>query len=138
MGERRGRFKSRNFYKGPIDKDNGGGMIECGRWGWVGQGRVLGGKWGKLKLNNNKKIKETAIKLKRRILLLSYSLKKDLHRKYLVKLVVSFYSAKWVKVSILRGHYSINMEKRIHMLYTKNNMQNSSCTVYLLHIVYIS
>ena len=25
MGERRGRVKSRNIYKGPIDKDNGGG-----------------------------------------------------------------------------------------------------------------
>ena len=26
MGERRGRVKSRNIYKGPIDKDNGGGV----------------------------------------------------------------------------------------------------------------
>ena len=31
MGERRGRFKSRNLYKGPMDKDNvGWGRIECG------------------------------------------------------------------------------------------------------------
>ena len=32
-GERRGRVKLRNMYKGPMDKDNGGGgKIECGRW----------------------------------------------------------------------------------------------------------
>ena len=31
-GERRGRVKSRNMYKGPMDKDNGTGRIECGRW----------------------------------------------------------------------------------------------------------
>ena len=24
---------SRNIYKGPMDKDNGGAEIECGRWG---------------------------------------------------------------------------------------------------------
>ena len=35
MGEMRGRFKSRNVYKGPMDKDNGvgWGRVECGRWG---------------------------------------------------------------------------------------------------------
>ena len=49
MGERRGRVKSRNMYKGPMDKDNGGrGRIESGRWVWVGLGRVMGGKWGQL------------------------------------------------------------------------------------------
>ena len=32
-GVRRGRVKSRNMYKGPTDKDNGGGGIECGRVG---------------------------------------------------------------------------------------------------------
>ena len=26
----------------------GGGGIECGRWGWVGWRRVMGGKWGQL------------------------------------------------------------------------------------------
>ena len=41
-GERRGRVKSRNMYKGPMDKDNGQGRIECGRWGWLGKGRVIG------------------------------------------------------------------------------------------------
>ena len=40
-GERKGRVKSRNIYKGPMDKDNMGGRIECGRWGCVGQGRVM-------------------------------------------------------------------------------------------------
>ena len=35
MGERRARVKSKNMYKGPIDKDNGvgGEKIECGRRG---------------------------------------------------------------------------------------------------------
>ena len=32
----------RNMYKGPMDKDNGVGRTECGRWGWVGWGRVMG------------------------------------------------------------------------------------------------
>ena len=31
MGERSGRVKSRNMYEGPMDKDNGGERIECGR-----------------------------------------------------------------------------------------------------------
>ena len=30
--------------KDPWTKTMGG--IECGRWGWVGWGRVMGGKWG--------------------------------------------------------------------------------------------
>ena len=34
---------SRNMNRGLMDKDNGGGRIECGRWGWVGQRRVMGG-----------------------------------------------------------------------------------------------
>ena len=44
--ESRGRVKSRNMYKGPMDKGNsGGGRIECGRWGWwIGQRRVMGEK----------------------------------------------------------------------------------------------
>ena len=46
MGERRRRVKSRNMYKGPMDKDNGEGRIECGRWGCVGQGRVMEEKMG--------------------------------------------------------------------------------------------
>ena len=32
MGQRRGRVKSRNLYKGPMDQDNMG-RIECVRWG---------------------------------------------------------------------------------------------------------
>ena len=43
MGERKGRVKSRNTYKGPMDKDNRGGRIECRREGWTGQGRLIGG-----------------------------------------------------------------------------------------------
>ena len=47
MGEGRGKVKSRNLYKGPMDKDNRmGGRIECGRWGCVGQGRVMVGGMG--------------------------------------------------------------------------------------------
>ena len=26
-----------------MDKDNGRGRVGCGRWGWAGQGRVMGG-----------------------------------------------------------------------------------------------
>ena len=48
MGERRGRVKSRNMYKGPMDKDSLGGGV--GRLnvggGWAWQGRVMGEKWG--------------------------------------------------------------------------------------------
>ena len=44
MGERMGRIKSRNMYKGPMN-NNGRGRIEGERWGWVGQRRVVGGKW---------------------------------------------------------------------------------------------
>ena len=36
---------SRNMYKGPTDKDIGVGRIECGMWGWVGWGRVMGKSW---------------------------------------------------------------------------------------------
>ena len=32
-GKRRGEVKSQNMYKRPMDKDHGGGRIECGRWG---------------------------------------------------------------------------------------------------------
>ena len=49
---------SRNAYKGPLDKDNGDrGRIECGRWEWVGQGRVVWVKWRQLYLNNKRKKK---------------------------------------------------------------------------------
>ena len=48
MGERRGRVKSRNVYKGPMDKDKRGCRIESGRWGWVRQGRAMREKWGQL------------------------------------------------------------------------------------------
>ena len=40
-GERRGRVKSRNMYKGPMDKDKGG-RIECGR----GREQGRGEQWG--------------------------------------------------------------------------------------------
>ena len=44
MGERKGKVKSRNMYKRPMDKDNGG--EEDGMWGE--QGRGIGEKWGQL------------------------------------------------------------------------------------------
>ena len=34
----------RNMYKGHMDKTKGG-RIEGGRWGWLGWGRVVRGKW---------------------------------------------------------------------------------------------
>ena len=40
--------ESRNVYKGPMDKDNRVGRTECGKWGWVGQKRVMEEKWGQL------------------------------------------------------------------------------------------
>ena len=44
MGQRRGRVKSRNMYKDPWRKTmEEAGKIECGRWGQIGQGRVMGG-----------------------------------------------------------------------------------------------
>ena len=46
-----------------MDTDNRGcGKSESGRWE-VGQGRIMGGEWGQLKLNNNLKneIKDIAI-----------------------------------------------------------------------------
>ena len=56
MGERRGRDKSGNMYKGPMDKDSGGGgRGEDCLGAWVGQGRVIGGKGRQLYLKNNKK-----------------------------------------------------------------------------------
>ena len=45
LGERRGRVKSRNMRKGPMDKGNGGGGLKCGREG-MGEGDN-GGKKGK-------------------------------------------------------------------------------------------
>ena len=57
MGERRGRVKSRNTYRGLMDRDNQG-RIKCGRR-MVGMvGKSNGGKWGHLYLNNNKKIEK--------------------------------------------------------------------------------
>ena len=49
-GGRMGRVKSRNTYEGPMDK--AWGRIEGGRWGWLGQRRVLkgGGGWRQLYL----------------------------------------------------------------------------------------
>ena len=45
---------SRNVYKGPMKKAKERGRIEDGRYGWVGWGRVVVGKWRQLYLNNNK------------------------------------------------------------------------------------
>ena len=38
-----GKESSKNTYKGPMDKAKGG-RIEGGRWGWVGQEKVVMGK----------------------------------------------------------------------------------------------
>ena len=46
VGERRGRVKSRNMYKGPMDKNNGGRRIECGRWTAGRAGESSGEKMG--------------------------------------------------------------------------------------------
>ena len=40
--EERGRVKSRNMYKGHMDKDKGWGGLNVGDGVWVGQGRVMG------------------------------------------------------------------------------------------------
>ena len=40
-------------------KKSKGGRIEGGRWGWVGQGIVVVGKWRQLYLNTNKTIINT-------------------------------------------------------------------------------
>ena len=51
MKKRRGSVKSRNMYKGPVDKYYGGvgqGRIECGSGGMGGAGESNGGKWGQL------------------------------------------------------------------------------------------
>ena len=45
MGERKGKVKSKNTYKGPMDKGNGVGIV-FGSRGWTGQGRGKGGEWG--------------------------------------------------------------------------------------------
>ena len=46
--KRREGVKSKNMYKGPIDKDNGAGRTERGR-GRVGRaGESNGGEWGQL------------------------------------------------------------------------------------------
>ena len=43
MGERKGRVKSRNMYKGPMDKDNRVGGIERERWDVGRAGESHGG-----------------------------------------------------------------------------------------------
>lgn len=40
-GEKKRRVKSRNMYKGPVDKDKGVGIV-LGSRGWMGQGRATG------------------------------------------------------------------------------------------------
>ena len=49
MGERRGKVMKEHVQS---TKRNGG-RIEGGRWGWVGQGKVVAGEWRQLYLNNN-------------------------------------------------------------------------------------
>ena len=44
MGESRGRV-FRNNYKGHLDKARGG-RTKGGRWGGMGQGGIVGEKWG--------------------------------------------------------------------------------------------
>ena len=57
MRERSGRVRSQNMCKGPMDKNNEVGEgLNVGGGVWVEQGRVMGGKWGQLQLNNNKNI----------------------------------------------------------------------------------
>ena len=47
---------------GPMDKPNWG-RIEGGKWEWVGQGKVVEGKWRQLYLNKNKRKKKRKISL---------------------------------------------------------------------------
>ena len=60
-GERGGDYRGkgqrvcRNNYKGHMDNNKGGGN-RGGRWGWVGQRGMVGGKWRQLCLNNKKLI----------------------------------------------------------------------------------
>ena len=42
------------MYKGHMDKAKRG-RFEGGRWGWMGWGVVMRGKWRQLYLNKNKK-----------------------------------------------------------------------------------
>ena len=51
-GERRGRVVGGTGIKDPWRKSKGV-RIQGGRWGWVGQGKVVAGKWSQLYLNNN-------------------------------------------------------------------------------------
>ena len=43
--------------KGHMDKSKGG-QDQGGKWGWLEWGRVVEGKWRKLYLNSNKKVKK--------------------------------------------------------------------------------
>ena len=54
MGHEKGDGSSRNMYKGPMDKAKRG-RFNGGRWGWVGWGTMVRGKWTQLYLNNNLK-----------------------------------------------------------------------------------
>ena len=67
MEQRRRRVKSKNMYKGPTDKDNNRGRIQCGRV--LGQGKVMGENGDKLNNNNfflvNKKLKKGKDKFKK-------------------------------------------------------------------------
>ena len=52
--EKKGKDHQGTYKKDPWTKPKGD-SIEGGRWGWVGQEGVVGGKWRQLYLNSNKK-----------------------------------------------------------------------------------
>ena len=49
-----------------------GGRIKGGRWGWLGWGGMVGGKWRQLCLNNNRTIKKKKKKKNYKSLLLGH------------------------------------------------------------------
>ena len=55
-GEKKGKGPQGMCIKDPWTKPKGG-RIQGGRWGWVGQGTVVAGKWRQRYLNNSKKKK---------------------------------------------------------------------------------
>ena len=59
-GEKKAKGHQGTCIKHPWTKPKRG-RIEVGRWGWVGLGRVVAGKWRRLYLNNNNVKKECKI-----------------------------------------------------------------------------
>ena len=47
-GEKKGKGCPGTCIKDSREKTTGRGRIEFGGWGWVGRGKVVGGKWGQL------------------------------------------------------------------------------------------